>query len=264
MSVTLATCFFDINREHKGDGRSITEYLEWIKKTLQLNANLFIVTEKKFEDFFNQHRNHDKTFLKFIDFTNLHYYKYIEKMNEIISMEDYKKRIRHPDRVECKLSEYSIIQYSKFHILDMAINENPFNSEYFFWIDAGVSRFFLDVDITKPYPGSNFMQILNNGRTFKNKFFIQSRPDLEYYPIDDNFIWDSSNLLSGGMFGGSKESIDNVSKILEEQFQFMLNNNCVNNEQLALAMVWKKYPDLFCIIRNTTNQHLIIFKYLSE
>lgn len=46
MSATLVTAFFDINREKNGDGRKIEEYLEWIKKTLQLNCNLFIITEK--------------------------------------------------------------------------------------------------------------------------------------------------------------------------------------------------------------------------
>ena len=40
---------------------------------------------------------------------------------------------------------------------DVAI-ENPFDTDYFFWIDAGTSRFFHDtdtktkVDFTKPFP----------------------------------------------------------------------------------------------------------------
>ena len=50
-NVTLVTAFFDIGRELNGDGRKLADYLEWIKKTLQLNCNLFIVTEKKFVDF---------------------------------------------------------------------------------------------------------------------------------------------------------------------------------------------------------------------
>ena len=41
--VTIVTAFFDINREDKGDGRKLNEYLEWIKKTLQVNCNLFVV-----------------------------------------------------------------------------------------------------------------------------------------------------------------------------------------------------------------------------
>jgi hypothetical protein len=261
MSTTLVTCFFDIDREHKGDGRKLEEYLEWIKKTLELNSYMFIVTEKKFEDFFNEHRNHDKTFLKIIDFTDLHYYKYYEKMCEILKMEDYKNNIRHPDRVECKLPEYSIIQYSKFHVLDMAIYENPFNSEYFFWVDAGISRFFIDVDITKPYPGQEMMNLV---KIIKDQFFIQSSTSLDFYEINENFIWDSVNLFSGGMFGGSPQIIKIISEKIEEVFQYMLSQNCVNNEQLALAMVWVNHPELFFEIKNTFVQHLPIFKIFAS
>ena len=49
--ITIATAFFDINRHTKGDGRTIEEYLDWIKKTLELNCNLFIITEEKFRSF---------------------------------------------------------------------------------------------------------------------------------------------------------------------------------------------------------------------
>lgn len=260
MSVTLVSCFFDINREKNGDGRTIEEYLEWIKKTLQLNAKLFIVTEPKFESFFKEHM-HINTILKIINFKDLHYYKYYDQISNILQLESYKSRIRHPDRIECKLPEYNIIQYSKFHILQMAINENPFSSDFFFWIDAGISRFFLNVDITKDYPSYksiDFFQYIND------KFIIQSRNDLEYYNIDENFIWDSSNLLVGTMFGGSSQVISKVSDKVEEVFQQMIEKDNVNNEQLALSIVWKKYPELFFPVKNTTNQHLIIFKSFSE
>ena len=33
--VTIVTCFFDIGRAEKGDGRTISEYKDWIQKTLQ-------------------------------------------------------------------------------------------------------------------------------------------------------------------------------------------------------------------------------------
>ena len=42
--VTIVTAFFDINREEKGDGRKIDDYLNWMKVTMQLNCNMFIIT----------------------------------------------------------------------------------------------------------------------------------------------------------------------------------------------------------------------------
>ena len=254
--VTLVTCFFDINRHKKGDGRTIDEYQEWIKKTLQLNCNLYIITEAKFYDFFNSMECRPNRKIKVIEFKDLHYYKYYDTIKHIIESEDYKKRIADPNRVECILPEYNIIQYSKFHCLQMAIEENPFQSNYFFWIDAGISRFFLDVDISKPYPTN--IEVLK-----KDKFIIQNRNDLHKYVIDENFIWKADNLLCGTMFGGNSKIIQQVSKLVEETFVNMLNQNNTNNEQLALAIVWKETPHLFHLLNNVYNCHLCMFKLLS-
>ena len=53
---TIVTAFFDINREENGDGRKISEYLQWVKSTLLLNCNLYVVTEKKFINFIKENR----------------------------------------------------------------------------------------------------------------------------------------------------------------------------------------------------------------
>jgi Bacterial protein of unknown function (HtrL_YibB) len=262
--VTIVTAFFDINRAEKGDGRTIEEYKQWIIHTLQLNCNLYIVTEEKFRSFFMENRPlqyQNQTFIEVIDFKDCHYYKYYDKMVEILNSPQYKSRIAHPNRVECKLPEYNIIQYSKFHFLQMAIEQNPFHSEYFLWMDAGCSRFFLDVDISKSYPSEQGIAALSKN---KDMFIIQRRHDLDRFPIDEHFVWRADNLLSGGMFGGTAWSIQTIADHVETVFQEkMLSQNNVNNEQLALAVVWKDNPYLFCTTNNQPGQHLMLFKLLA-
>jgi hypothetical protein len=260
--VTIVTAFFDINREGRGDGRKISEYKEWIQKTLQLNCNLYVVTEEKFKDFFVENRPKQYPMeMKIMDFKNSYYYKYYDKMKEILENDYYKNKIKDPKRVECVLPEYNIIQYSKFHYLKLAMQDNPFKSDYFFWMDAGCSRFFMDVDISKPYPSQNVITYLNNN---PNKFIIQKRQDLEYFPIDDNFIWKADNLLYGTMFGGDVTVINKISEYVEHTLtNTMFANTNVNNEQLALAIVWKKHPELFFLTNNSPHSHLILFKLLS-
>ena len=259
---TIVTAFFDIGRDTKGDGRTIDEYLQWIKKTLQLNCNLFIVTESKFRNFFEENRPKEySTVIKVIDFKDSHYYKYYDKMKEILQSQEYINKIKHPDRVECKMPEYSIIQYSKFHYLQMAIEENPFQTEYFLWADAGISRFFLDVDLSCEYPGINGNIKLEEA---KDKFIIQNRQDIYSYPLNNDFIWESANLLCGTMFGGSAFIVKKIAKLVEQVFiEKMLNKNNVNNEQLALALVWNGHKELFYLVGNYTHHHLWLFKYLS-
>lgn len=256
---TIVTAFFDINREKKGDGRTITDYLSWFNKTLQLNCNMYIITEEKFRKFVEENRPKNyNTYVKIDILENASYYKYRERMIEILESQEYKNRIAHPNRVECKLPEYNIIQYSKFGWLEETIKNNPFNTEYFFWMDAGISRFFLDINIQKIYPQ---MTLINQS---KNKFIIQQRHDLLTYNITNDFIWKSDNLLKGTMFGGHKDIVLKIGELLEIEFNnSMLNNNNVNNEQLGLALVYKKYPELFFLTKDIEGIHLYLFKLLS-
>jgi len=260
--VTIVTAFFDIGREHRGDGRSVEEYKAWLKRTLQLNCNLYIVTEEKFRDFFMEHRPaHYATSLKIIDFKDSYYHKYRDAMKTILDDPVYQSKIADPNRVECLLPEYNIIQYSKFHYLQMAIKENQFQSSSFFWMDAGCSRFFMDVNVSVPYPSPVIHEFLKQN---PDKFVIQKRHDLEYYPIDDEFVWKSANLLSGGMFGGGKDMVLKIAELVETVFlEKMLAKKNVNNEQLALAMVWKEYPDYFTLVDNVYRQHFSLFKLMS-
>jgi hypothetical protein len=261
-TITIATAFFDINREKNGDGRSIAEYLQWINHTLQLNCNLYVVTEEKFYNFFiNNRPKHLPMFIKIIKFKESHYYRYYDQIQKILTSSDYKSKIMDPNRVECLLPEYNIIQYSKFYYLKMAIEENPFNSSSFFWIDAGLSRFFLDVDVNQPYPSKSVQEFLLAN---PDKFIIQKRHDLETYPINDLFVWNSANLLSGGMFGGGKDIVLKIGEKVEHVFvNKMLNKNNVNNEQLALAIVWKECPDMFITPTNVFGGHFSLFKLLA-
>jgi len=255
MSVTIVTAFFDIQRQTKGDGRTIEEYLSWIQKTLQLNCNLFIVTESQFVPFMKKYRPNDyPMFIQEDTLENASYYKYLPQMKDILKSDSYKQRIAYPNRVECVLPEYNVIQYSKFGWLEEAIRINPFQSEYFFWMDAGISRFFGDVDIRLPYPSISIDT---------DKFMIQPREDIFTYPIDDTFLWKADNLFKGGMFGGNATILSILSKKIEEEFNIMLTQCVVNNEQLAITLVWKKNPELFYLI-SSEKSPCDVLQYLSN
>lgn len=260
---TIVTVFFDINREKLGDGRSVSEYLSWFSKTLKLNCNMYIVTEEKFKDFVQENRpSNYRTYVNIDVLENASYYKYRDKINKILTSSNYKERIEYPDRVECKLPEYNIIQYSKFGWLEEAIKTNPFNSDYFFWMDAGLSRFFYNFNLVNVFPSVKGNNFINNSN---NKFIIQERHDINNYNIDDKYIWKADNLFKGGIFGGHKSVIPIISNKIEQIFnQKMLKNNNVNNEQLALALLWKNEPNLFYNVPDIQRLPAVIFQLLSQ
>ena len=264
--VTIVTAFFDISRETKGDGRRLEEYMEWIKRTLQLNCYLYIVTEARFIDFMRSVRPveyHHKTIFKADTLENAMFYKYLPRMREIMESEEYRSRIMSPDRVECRLPEYNVIQHSKFGWLLDAIKDNPFHTNLFFWMDIGISRFFENMELSREYPNiQKLLQLIQNNDI--DKFIIQKRWDLETFPIDDNFIWRSDNLLKGGMFGGTELCIRRMTKQINKIFkQQMLNKNCVNNEQIALSIIYKEYPNWFNLVDDNDRKVCKLLSLLS-
>lgn len=256
MKSTIVTALYDINRDKLGDGRTIQEYLVWFDKTLQLNTNFVIYTESKFVDFIKQRRNYKNTIIIEQNLNKIPYYIYKDKIDQIINSNEYKLKIKDSSRIECNLSTYNIIQYSKFDWLKSA--SNIIDSDYYFWMDAGCSRFFEIYDNNISWP-SNY-SILT-----KNKLNIQGNINtIKYYqnwPGDD-YIWDNNCILVGTLFGGTKIICEHFAKLVKDNFEFYLNNQCVNNEQILLGILSYKYPELFNIYLLTNNSHLPFFRAL--
>jgi hypothetical protein len=256
-TVTFVTALFNINREKNGDGRKFNDYLNWLSKTLEVKVPIVIFTTNDLNDFFYQNRTNNYP-IKIINqnIEDLYFYKYKNIIKNIILSEEYKKKIKAPERVECVNEFYNIIQYNKFDWLSKISKTNPFNTETFYWIDAGISRFFDNYDLNKEY------KIKKN--IPNDKLNIQCRIDLETYPIDKNFYWDSFNLLTGTMFGGNNTIIEKLYYMIINEMEFMIKNNQMNNEQMALAVIWKNNKDLFFTIKNNTYRHLPFFNLIVE
>jgi hypothetical protein len=270
MKAVLVTALFDINRDIKGDGRRIEEYLEWFSKTLKIQCDMFIYTEKKFYDFINFIRKDipKKTEIIIQNLKDLSLYKDINRMSNIMNNYRYKTKIRDPNRIECYLPEYNLIQYSKFEWLENTIFLSEKEGEkydFFFWIDAGCSRFFLDTDIAKEWPNFELFE--------KDKFLIQRNTNFEYMWNNlkiNEYLWDNRSFLVGTLFGGSSENIKVIKgKVLDVYKNYFLQNNCINNEQIALGIVAKENLNLFNIIpqklynEKEGSSHLPLFKRIS-
>lgn len=264
MTTTLVTALFDINRERYNNQKlalkTIDDYLPYFQQTLKLNCPMVIYTESKLESFVLENRSKDYLTKVIVQTKeDIPYYKYKKRIQDIINSNEFRKKIRDPNRIECNLPEYTIIQYSKFEWLDEVSKLNPFNTENIFWIDAGCSRFFEDFDLKNEFPGINFKKLLENN---KNKIFCQSRVDIDYQLelLKEDIFLSSKNLISGGLFGGNV----NIIKFLSESINYLfieklLNKNIINNEQILIGYIWKNMKDNFFVFQNIYKKHLPLF-----
>jgi len=195
------------------------------------------------------------------------YYYLKDQLDSIIESEEYQEKISDPDRIECQHSMYSIVQYSKFKWLQKTIEENPFNSKFFFWVDAGASRFFDGYDLSQDYPSINAVGALNE---MGDKFLLQM--NMEYYndlanasTLSEEYLLDNRSYVLGSMFGGTTSSLLKVVSDVEDiLLNKMIANGFVNNEQIALGYLVKQNQDDFEIYERYDEKHMSLFTELSK
>tara|TARA_A100001391_G_scaffold126630_3_gene86609 strand:- start:6097 stop:6900 length:804 start_codon:yes stop_codon:yes gene_type:complete len=264
--VTIVSALFNIERENM-DGRKWDEYLEWFDITLKLQCPMYLFITEDVREFVEERRTTIPTEIIVKTEDDLPYYHLNDEIQEILDNPDYRKKMSDPNRIECKHSMYSVIQYSKFPWLVEAAKENPFNSNYFFWLDAGGSRFFDGYGLDGQYPGNNAMESLNS---MGESFLVQENCD--YYPdlfdadqLPSSYLYDNRSFVLGSMFGGHKNSLEETAKMVDDVLMNkMIGENSINNEQIALGYLLKNNPDHFAAYQRTNGKHMDIFRELSQ
>jgi len=260
--VTFVSALFNIDRV---DGRKWDQYLKWFEKTLKLQVPMVLFIEDSLKDFVNEKRGDLPTKIICQTVEEIPYYHLKESIQEILDSDDYKNNISDPDRIECKQAMYSIIQYSKFPWLNHAAKLNSFDSDVYFWLDAGASRFFNNFDLTELYPGKSAIESLEDmGESFLIQMNSEYYKDLyEASELSKEYLYDNRSYVLGSMFGGHKNVIPKIVNMIDDVLvDNMMTENNINNEQIALGYLVKKYPDDFAIYTRTNGEHMDLFTEL--
>ena len=101
-------------------------------------------------------------------------------------------------------------------------------------------------------------------------FLVQENCD--YYPdlfnadeLSLEYLYDNRSFVLGSMFGGHKNCLNKISNLVDNiLMNEMIKNGNVNNEQIALGYLLKKYPDDFASYQRTNGKHMDIFTELSN
>lgn len=249
MTTTVVTALYDIGREHlsgKYAHRPFQKYLDWFKNLLLLNVPMVIFIPPELE----QHINRSyPTKVVSRTFQQLQAYQYHDKIQSVIDhmrANNYRKYF--DDCPEFMTAKYETIIFSKFDFLAEVANSNPFNTEYFIWLDAGTFRQIPNFDYTLSWPDSYKIDII------KDKFLL---PNRQYNPniINDNYMFLNDNGLYAYILGGNKTSVNSVRKKFWQQVDKYLNLNVINNEQHILAIMLKEQPKDFYLWKATGSKY---------
>jgi hypothetical protein len=248
MSVTIVTGLWNINRDGLTEGwsRTFQHYLDKFDQLLQIENNMIIFGEPELESFVFERRDRSNT--QFIPRDKEWFKQTVpyDKIQEIRNNPDWFGQAGWlQDSTQAKLEWYNPLVMSKVFLLNDAKIMDTFNSEYLFWIDAGLTN--------TVHPGYfTHDKVLEKLPKYISKFSFVSFPyetETEIHGFECNKLnsiaGDKVNKVArGGFFGGPKHTITDINSIYYGLLSSTLNDGYMGTEESIFSIMLYKHSDL--------------------
>jgi len=244
-NTTIVTGLWDINRQ----GRDFQHYIDNFKLFLDIPQNLFIYIESKYEHIVWEKRDKSNTFVKTYELSDIKnlYAPHWDKTQEIRTNPNWVNLASWlGGSPQASLEWYNPIVQSKMFMLNDASIWNPFDSEYLFWLDAG---------ITNTVPHTHFVEnnVLDSISNYGNPFLFLSYPyeaaneihGFEAKAMNMFAGADVKYVCRGGLFGGHKDQIRDANSTYYSLLQRTLNSGYMGTEESLFTIMSYNEPELY-------------------
>ena len=245
--VTIVTGLWDIGRSNLSNdwARSMDHYLQKFEDLLKINENMIIFGDENLQKFVMERRGNTNTqfILRSADwFKNNDYFDAIQNIRldeKWINQTGWIK-----ESTQAKLPLYNPLVMSKMFLLNDARIMDKFDTEYLFWLDAGISN--------TVHPGyfthDNVFDKIHN---YIDKFSFITFPyeavneihGFELNKINEYAGTDVRLVARGGFFGGPKNTIEEINGIYYSLLNDTLSNSLMGTEESLFSILVYKHSD---------------------
>lgn len=249
--LTVVTGLWNINRT----GRDFNHYIENFKKFLDIPVKMFIYLPRDLEYLVweNQTRTILNTHVRIFelsDIKNNFYSPFWDKTQEIRTSPEWLNQTGEfgwlKDSPQATLEFYNPIVQSKMFMLHDAKLMNIFNTDYFLWLDAGITNTVHSGFFTED-------RCLDKIIPFLKTFLFLSYP---YEAVNEIHGFDSTsmNILArqdvkyvcrGGLFGGHKDFISHANANYYALLNQTINNNLMGTEESIFSIMAHLEPQIY-------------------
>jgi hypothetical protein len=255
--ITIVTGLWDIGRKDLSSdwARGYDHYLAKLNELLKTDINFIIFGDEDLKKFVYERREEKNTQFIVRDlewFTNNEFYEPIQNIRTNPSWINQVGWLR--DSTQAKLELYNPLVMSKMFLLHDAKILDKFDSDYLFWIDAGITN-----TVHQGYFTHD--KVLDNLDKLTDKFLFVCFPyetSTEIHGFNYEIINKICNnkvdrVARGGFFGGTKDKIAELNSNYYQLLKDTLNNNLMGTEESIFTIMTYLYPnflDLFFIESN--------------
>ena len=246
--LTVVTGLWNIGRP----GRDFSHYIEHFNKFLEIPVNMFIYIPAEYEYLVWEKRSKQNTYVKIMeleDVKNL-YRPFWDRTQNIRTNPDWFNQTGEQGWLvgspQAHLEWYNPIVQSKMFMLSDASIWNPFDSEYFIWLDAGITNTVYDKLLTE----NNVLDKINQ---HLDSFLFLSYPyetTTEIHGFDKKEMdriagADVNYVCRGGLFGGRKEVIREVNGDYYKLLDDTLNRGLMGTEESIFTLMSYINPSVY-------------------
>jgi hypothetical protein len=249
MKLTLVTGLWDIGRDQLQEGwsRSYQHYLEKFSQLLDVDCNLIIFGDSKLQEFVFTKRTQENTQFILRDLDWFRNNEYFSKIQNIRQDSNWFNQVGWlSNSTQSKLELYNPLVMSKVFLLHDAKILDKFDSEYMFWIDAGLTN--------TVHPGYfTHDKVLDKLSKYVNNFHFICFPyetnlEIHGFKYDGMLRYSESDKVDkvarGGFFGGKKSALSQINNIYYSLLIDTLNNNLMGTEESLFTIMSYKHPEL--------------------
>lgn len=253
-NITLVTGLWDMGRGNlEGWAKRDFEYYKnRFFEFLETDVQMCIWIPKDLEDEVLKIRG-DKPTKIFIK--NLEDFKtwnpFFDKIQEIRNTDSWKNFAGWlGESPQASLEYYNPMMFTKMFMLNDSVLTNPFDSEYLFWIDGGltntVSTGYFKNDMVLDNLG-NYMESLDKEYVHIT-YPYTSNDEIHGFERDGMAKYCNTDYVNyvarGGFFGGHKNTINKINGLYYNVMSSTLNENLMGADECLFTILCHKYPEL--------------------
>ena len=246
--LTVVTGLWNIGRP----GRDFDHYIDHFKRFLETPVNMFIYIPAEYEYLVWEKRSRENTVVKIYELDNVKelYKPFWERTQNIRTSEDWYNQTGESGWLrsspQAALQWYNPIVQSKMFMLSDASIWDPFSSEYFIWLDAGITNTVWEGYLTKE-------KVLDKINPYLDSFLFLSYPyettteihGFNKQEIDRIANADVNYVCRGGLFGGRKEVIREANADYYNLLDNTLNRGLMGTEESIFSIMANLNPHLY-------------------
>jgi hypothetical protein len=254
INTTIVTGIWDLNRDSLSANwsRSFQHYIDNFESLLQNlpGIPLIVFIDPEYEYLVWKHRTKENTKVYYHTKNefNGNFFPFFDKIQEIRNSPDWLSGAGWlPESTQAKMDFYNPMVMSKMFLLHNAKIFNPFNTEYIFWLDGGITNTVHPGYFSKDRVLDSIQNIVEKFLficfPYKNDAEIHGFKSSEMNKFAGNQIVD--RVARGGFFGGHVNYISKANELYYNLLQNSLYSNLMGTEENIFTLMTYLDPDTY-------------------